>query len=119
MATLGERLRKAREAKGLTQIDVIKILGVKNSSLISNYECGSRDPDTSMLKRLAEIYEVSIDYLCDRTDDPKPPQQRTTETTAAHRTEDDQTSELPEEARKSLNEFEEFIRRKYEKREGD
>lgn len=60
--TLGERLREARENKGWNQVYVAKVLDI-TSQTISGYERGIRDPDTSTLKRLAQLYEVSIDYL--------------------------------------------------------
>jgi len=70
---LGQRLKLAREKKGWSQIYVSKILdGVTNQAL-SNYERGERDPDTHLLKQLAQLYDVSVDYLLGRTDDPKPP----------------------------------------------
>ncbi|QDQ01164.1 helix-turn-helix transcriptional regulator [Lysinibacillus fusiformis] len=63
---LGERLKEARNKKGLTQIEVAKKLGVTNGAL-SGYERNYRDPDTKMLKEMAELYEVSIDYLVGNT----------------------------------------------------
>lgn len=70
---LGENLRKAREEKGLTQAEVAKLLDM-SASTIGMYEQGRRDPDTDTLKKLAELYEVSTDYLLGRTDDPSPKQ---------------------------------------------
>lgn len=64
---LGERLRKAREDKGWSQVYVSKLLGVTSQTL-SNYERGERDPDTNILNKLAGLYEVPIDYLFERTD---------------------------------------------------
>lgn len=66
---LGENLRKAREEKGLTQAEVAKLLDI-SASTIGMYEQGRRDPDTDTLKKLAELYEVSTDYLLGRTDIP-------------------------------------------------
>ncbi|HCF49112.1 MAG TPA: transcriptional regulator [Syntrophomonas sp.] len=63
--SLGERLRSAREEKGWKQTYVAKILGITSQSL-SNYERGDRDPDTSLLARLADLYEVTTDYLLGR-----------------------------------------------------
>jgi transcriptional regulator with XRE-family HTH domain len=60
--TLGDRLKKSRMQKGLTQVQTAKILGIANTAL-SNYERGERDPDTTLLKRLSELYGVSTDYL--------------------------------------------------------
>lgn len=62
VSTLGSRLREARERKKLTQIEAAKILGISNGTL-SGYERGYRDPDTTTLKKLANLYGVSIDWL--------------------------------------------------------
>lgn len=59
---LGNKLKKARENKRLTQQQVADLLGVSNGA-ISGYERNYRDPDTETLKRLAELYDVSVDYL--------------------------------------------------------
>jgi len=73
LTILGKRLKQARKNKGLTQDYVAKILGTTYQT-ISNYERGIRDPDTDSLTRLANLYEISIDWLLGLTDDPTPPQ---------------------------------------------
>lgn len=65
MSGLGARLKKARESKGLIQQQVADKLGVSNGA-ISGYERGYRDPDTDMLNKLADLYEVSLDWLSGR-----------------------------------------------------
>lgn len=60
--SLGARLKKEREHKGWSQIYVAQKLGITNS-VLSNYERDYRDPDTKMLTKLAELYEVTTDYL--------------------------------------------------------
>lgn len=62
---LGIRLKKAREKKGYSQKYVAEWLGITNSSL-SHYERGERDPDTSILNRLADLYGVTMDFLFGR-----------------------------------------------------
>lgn len=62
MSDLGSKLKKARENKRLTQQEVANKLGVSNGA-ISGYERGYRDPDTETLKKLADLYEVSLDWL--------------------------------------------------------
>ncbi|MGB9813487.1 MAG: helix-turn-helix domain-containing protein [Thermovenabulum sp.] len=64
--TLGQKLRELRENKGWTQLYAAKIFGITNGAL-SNYERDERIPDAKMLKKFAEIYEVSLDYLLDTT----------------------------------------------------
>ena len=75
MSLLGNRLRQARKKKGFTQDYVAKIIG-STYQTISNYERGERDPDTETLAGLANLYEVSLDYLAGRTNDPTPPKKR-------------------------------------------
>lgn len=60
--TLGERLKEARKLKGYTQMEAASKLGITNGAL-SGYERNYRDPDTEMLKKLANLYEVSTEWL--------------------------------------------------------
>lgn len=62
MTTLGERLRIARERKGLTQIQVKEKTNINNKTL-SGYENNVSEPDTRTLVALAELYEVSYKWL--------------------------------------------------------
>lgn len=63
MATLGDRLRREREARGWTLGEVAQRLGLKGHSTYSNWEYNNREPDAHMLVKLAELYEVPVDYL--------------------------------------------------------
>lgn len=115
----GKRLRQLRKEKGLTQAELAKLLSIGEST-VSFYESGKRQPDYETLIRLAEVFNVSVDYLLGRTEHKQghiSDAKVKTETIAAHRS-DDPMSELPEEARKSLEEFKEFIFRKYGKGSG-
>jgi transcriptional regulator with XRE-family HTH domain len=56
------RIKKARENKGLLQIDVEAITHIKRSTL-SGYEIGRTQPDLETLGILADLYEVSVDWL--------------------------------------------------------
>lgn len=62
LKTLGQRLRKLREDRGLLQKDVGTKLGVSDRT-VGNYEADDRSPDPDMLKKLADYYGVSIDIL--------------------------------------------------------
>lgn len=62
IVTLGERLRLLREKKGLTQVALAKKLNIPNQN-VSNYERDFRQPDYETLKKLADLYEVTTDYL--------------------------------------------------------
>lgn len=59
---IGRRLRRAREAKRLTQKEVAEKIGIHNSTL-GKYELGEREPDFDTIKKLAEVYEVSPVWL--------------------------------------------------------
>lgn len=67
---IGKRLKHTRERKRLKQNYVAQKIGVHNSTL-NKYESGEREPDLETLHKLAEIYEVTTDYLLCRTDHPK------------------------------------------------
>lgn len=64
---LGKRLKASRIRAGFTQNDIADRFDV-NSSVISNYERGYRDPSSYKLRILADLYHVSVDYLLGRTD---------------------------------------------------
>lgn len=66
--TNGERIKYLREKNGLTQKDIATRLGVE-SAAISKYELDMREPNIEALKKLASIFNVSIDYLLGRTPD--------------------------------------------------
>ncbi|HHP50400.1 MAG TPA: XRE family transcriptional regulator [Moorella mulderi] len=67
MASLGERLAALRRAKGLTQAEIAKKLNMGQST-IAMYEKNRRTPDAQTLRRLADFFEVSVDYLLGRMD---------------------------------------------------
>src|SRR5690625_2370743 len=62
MKTIAKRLREAIKKSGYNQIDAAKKLGISNGTL-SGYERNYRDPDTDVLKRMADLYGVSVDWL--------------------------------------------------------
>lgn len=68
-----KRLRKLRKEKGINQTELGNILGLSTSA-IGMYEQGRRTPDQETLKKIADFFDVSIDYLLGRTDDRKPPE---------------------------------------------
>lgn len=59
-----------REDKDLNQTQVAKILGMSQTGY-SKYETGENDLPTAILIKLADFYDVSVDYLLNRTDEPK------------------------------------------------
>jgi len=64
---LGDRLRKLRTKKKITQEELGRKVNVTKVS-ISGYENGNRNPDTDTLQKLADYFNVSTDYLLGRTD---------------------------------------------------
>ena len=67
------RLRDLREDADLTQDELIKLLHMHKTTY-TNYEQGKREPPFELIIRLAELYNVSIDYIAGIISDPKPPQ---------------------------------------------
>lgn len=70
---LGVRLRQLRKARKLTQEDVAHQIGVARTTY-AMYEQNSREPDNETLQKLADFFQVSVDYLLGRTDEPSPSQ---------------------------------------------
>lgn len=61
------RIRALREDLDLRQIDVSHATGIDQKTL-SNYETGKTQPDMYALIRLADFFNVSLDYLVGRSD---------------------------------------------------
>ena len=64
------RIRELREDHDLTQVKLGQILSC-SQRVYSNYERGDIDIPTPILIKLADFYHVSVDFLLDRTDNPK------------------------------------------------
>ena len=64
------RLYQLRKSKGISQITVQMDTGI-DQSLLSKFEKGIRIPPTETLIKLADFYNVSIDYILYRTDKPE------------------------------------------------
>lgn len=60
-------LKKIREEKGLSQVQVAKDLNLVRST-ICQYEKGNRDLGVTMLIKLSDYFNVSIDYLVGKTE---------------------------------------------------
>ena len=59
------RIKDLREDRDLRQIDLANATGIDQRT-ISNYETGKSNPDSDALIRLADFFNVSIDYLVGR-----------------------------------------------------
>lgn len=63
--SLGERIRKARDAKGLKQSELAEMIEVKSAGVISNWEKDINKPDADKIIKLCEVLGISASYLLD------------------------------------------------------
>ncbi|MGE7121838.1 helix-turn-helix domain-containing protein [Peribacillus sp. NPDC046944] len=61
---LGDRLKKLRATRGLSQEQLSKHLGLSRGTY-AHYEINKRQPDYDTLKKLSVFFDVSTDYLID------------------------------------------------------
>jgi transcriptional regulator with XRE-family HTH domain len=97
LATLGSIIKRLRENRQYTQSKLGEKLGVAEST-VSLYEADKREPDVATINRLADLFDVSTDYLLGRTEDRPAPD-----------------ADLPPEALDKIEEFKELMRLKYGK----
>lgn len=64
------RLKELRKQKGISQLKLSIDLNT-NQNTISRYETGAREPGINELISIADYFQVSVDYLLERTDNPK------------------------------------------------
>lgn len=64
------RLKLLRKQKHMSQLSLAMKLNTTQMS-ISRYETGKREPDLKTLILIPDFFDVSIDYLLERTDNPK------------------------------------------------
>ncbi len=67
MATFAERLKAERKKNNINQTQLAEKLYLDRSS-ISKYESGKQIPETPTLEKLADFFEISIDYLLGKSD---------------------------------------------------
>lgn len=70
MKEVAERLRYLRESVKLSQVKMAAVVGVKQSSL-NRYELNQASPTFETLTRYADYFDVSMDYIFGRTDNPQ------------------------------------------------
>ena len=68
---LGKKIKLLREEKELSQLELAKILNISNSTL-SQYEAGNRVPGDDIKKKIADYFNVSVDFLLGRTEERNP-----------------------------------------------
>lgn len=100
----GSRLSELRKDKGLTQKDLAKILSVSENS-ISLYERNIITPDDDMKIKIANYFNVSLDYLLGITKTPIPLENIKSKLIYF--------DNLPEKANKELENFLNYLKVKY------
>ena len=65
-----QRLKELRIKRHISQVKLAMDLSMNQNS-ISRYENGEREADYKTLIQFADYFDVSIDYLLERTDNPK------------------------------------------------
>lgn len=63
-----EKLKELRKTKGKTQKQLSEFLGISQQAY-ATYELSTRTPPIDIIEKLADYFEVSIDYLLGRTDE--------------------------------------------------
>nr|WP_325186608.1 helix-turn-helix transcriptional regulator [uncultured Oscillibacter sp.] len=66
MGAFGERLRKLRKQRGLSQNELSKHIGISKSS-VNMYERGEREPSFETLEAIADYFNVDMDFLLGRS----------------------------------------------------
>jgi len=64
------RLKELRKLLNRTQSEVAKVLNISRAAY-STYEIGKREPDHNTLKKMANYFNVSIDYLLENETSPE------------------------------------------------
>lgn len=70
MEVVGQRLKALREGVGLSQNKLAKMMGLRQSS-INRYEAGESTPSPENLLWYADYFDVSLDYIFGRTENPQ------------------------------------------------
>ena len=70
MKNIGVRIREVREINHLSQVELAKICE-SNQATIAKTETGKTAPSLKILLHMAEYFDISMDYLCCRTDQPE------------------------------------------------
>jgi transcriptional regulator with XRE-family HTH domain len=109
----GTRLRMLREEKEITQKQLGSIINVSDR-VIGYYESNNRFPrDENILKKLADFFDCTIDYLVGKSDIRNPYETNNKLELTNKRYYILDKSCLPEEALKQIEDYIEFIKQKY------
>ncbi|EOU2112827.1 XRE family transcriptional regulator [Clostridium perfringens] len=113
---LNNRLKSLRNEKGVLQKDVAEYLKISTSAY-GFYEQGKRIPDVETLNKLSDYYNVSIDYLLGKSNIKESAEDIINDNslTLALHNDNGIDCELPEEAKKEIEDFIEYVKHKYKK----
>jgi len=68
MAEFKKNIKSIRIQRKLTQVQMTELLGISSVRLYQYYEAGSKEPNMATLIRMAQILNVSADYLLGLSD---------------------------------------------------
>jgi transcriptional regulator with XRE-family HTH domain len=74
--TLGQRIRRLRETQGMSQAALARRLDASTNAINLLEQDRIRNPHWQRLVAIAELFEVSLDYLARRTENPTPATRR-------------------------------------------
>lgn len=108
----GRKLKELRLERKINQSELGEIIGISPST-VGMYERDQRFPDKDILSKIADYFEVSVDYLLGRTDErnvhkEKPKLDPGVKTIAAHRV--NPYEDISEEGINKINEYIEMVR---------
>ena len=70
MKIFGERIRALRESMNFSQVKFAETFGIGQSSVV-RYEKGEASPSLELLVNIADYFDVSLDYILGRTNNPQ------------------------------------------------
>ncbi|NME65660.1 helix-turn-helix transcriptional regulator [Clostridium cadaveris] len=111
MSSFGQRLRELRTENNLTQEELASHFGL-HKTRISQYELDKRQADDEMKKKFAIYFNVSLDWLMGLTDMRNYAYVPQVPSTLHY---DYEFNSLPEEAKKEIANYIEYIKQKYKK----
>lgn len=113
---LNIRLKELRNEKGVLQKDIAKFLKISTTAY-GYYEQGKRSPDPETINKLSDYFNVSVDYLLGKSDIKESAEDilKDKNNTIALHNANGIDEELPDEAKKEIQIFIEYVKQKYKK----